>query len=171
MLVRYRPDGTSAQASCPKSNHPQDATAANQVGLPQLPARVVIKRGSPAIVQKGYQPKLAARATTSRNMPPRQPLVAECVRDLLHVGRISKAGLAKLLKILRDKNVELDSIAKSGVINAAFLEHAKSLGISQQMPMEGGGHADWFFLDPNALLAHIVAKSPELQHIFREANV
>jgi hypothetical protein len=99
---------------------------------------------------------------------PHRAADAGSVRDLLHRGRISNRGLCELLKVLRDKNIDMESAARQGTVNAAFLQRATQIGITSRMPMTDGGEFPWFYLDPNALVATIVEGSSELQRIFWE---
>lgn len=98
---------------------------------------------------------------------PRLANRVESLQRLLHVGRVSNKGLLRLLTGLRESNA-LD-IANRNNLRTAFLDRARAMGVILQMPLVSGGHFDWFLLNPNTLVANMVAESVELQRVFGEA--
>ena len=94
----------------------------------------------------------------------------EQLRALLHRGRISNDGLRELLTALQQQNIDLEDAAKQGVHRDAFLDRTRRMGVKVQMPLaDGSGHFDWFFLNPNTLLASMVMESKSLQKHFASA--
>lgn len=89
------------------------------------------------------------------------------LRRILHTGGVSLAGLADLLKSIREADIE----GSPGLhaVRDANLREFQELRVAIDMPMEGGGSFHWELLDPNKLLARAVEQSPMLAALYADA--
>ena len=96
----------------------------------------------------------------------RRKTEASQLTDLIQIGA-SVAAVSRIAERLRenpDLNVSRDSLSRASHSIAAPVVRSHPLRL--QRPDED---FEWQFLDPNRLVAHMVAASPKLSSAFREA--
>lgn len=99
---------------------------------------------------------------------PRQgPASTDWLPHLLHLGGVSNAALAEILRKLK----VVFSIPMVGGGRSHIYETTQrrflSLRRTLELPLEGGGVYHWEFMDPSAMIGQSIAESPRLAEAFR----
>ena len=89
------------------------------------------------------------------------------MQELLHVGKVSNAGLLAVMKKLKQTEVP-DKNLKS-LHDAAFKSRYHKLTYIEEMPLADGGVFKWPIVEASLFLQHLLGESPALRGIYTDA--
>ena len=123
--------------------------------------------GCPARERTGEHFFCAMQAWRQKRARDDSSAAVQSQQRLLHSGSVSRAGLASIIKKLKDpdlpETITLDSLRNAEL--AAF----EAIKVSEMLPRDDGPDWRWEYADPYLLLARALEASPQLQAIYDAA--
>ena len=90
------------------------------------------------------------------------------LRDLAGVGGVPDAALAKIIsRILPDQPVSRQRLSHASLDVLETSTRHCTLGMELEIPKSDGTSFRWAILSPQALLAHLTERSPQLAEVLR----
>lgn len=104
-------------------------------------------------------------ARPKRRRGPDDPTV-QSLQGLLHQGRVSTAGLAAILKKVREQGLRATSQSQLKDANLAFFDEVRHV---EELQLDDGSPFMWEFAHPARLMSMLVRRCPQLAELYKSA--